>query len=188
MTTRVLVPPASGRRESLAVAVLVAAILAVAAAVVSLHRDRGELAALPGWQIDLRSGLNAAEQGLTADLLNAAAEIPFLPDSSPQALAEEGLPPFVADATAAARGGHGWRLVESGTFRAWLGLPAQPETARAMLLRLQDRTPTVWIGETLSDASDLADTDLADAGLIAAGWRQVVTRYDASVTRKDAPH
>ena len=42
----------------------------------------------------------AAEQGVAADLLTAAPEFAFLPDTSPQALAEEGLPPFVPDASA----------------------------------------------------------------------------------------
>ena len=177
MTTRVIVPPASGRRESLAVLALALAILALAAAVVGLHRDRDQAAALPGWQVDLRSGLNAAEQGLAADLLTAAPEFAYLPDTSPQALADEGLPPFVPDATAQARGGHRWQALEGG---GWLGLPADPQIARAMLLRAGD-PPSVWIAETAA-----APQALDDVALIAAGWRQVVTRYDASVTRKDA--
>ncbi len=183
MTARVIVPPASGRRESLAVLLLIAVILVGAALVVALQRDRSQVAALPGWQVDLRSGLNAAEQGLTADLLNTAAEIAFLPDASPQALAAEGLTPFVVDSTASARGGHVWQAVGAAGARGWLGLPAQPQIARPILLRLVGEAPTVWIAEGSADAADLAD-----AALIAAGWRQVVTRYDASVTRKDTHH
>lgn len=181
MTTRVLVPPASGRRESLAVVALVLVILALAGVVVALHRDRGETLSLPGWQVDLRSGLNAAEQGLTADLLTAAPEFAYLPDNAPAALADEGLPPFVPDATAEARGAHRWQELGSGALRGWLGLPGDPQLARPMLLRMEKDTPTVWIAET---AEGVAALD--DAALVASGWRQVVTRYDASVTRKDA--
>lgn len=181
MTTRIVVAPASGRRESLAVLVLVLAVLACASAVVALHCDRAQVTALPGWQVDLRSGLNAAEQGLTADLLTAAPEFAFLPDTSPQALAEEGLPPFVPDATAEARGGHGWQVLEQDGLRGWLGLPGDAATARALLLRMDRDSPTVWIAQTPA-----APQALDDAALVASGWRQVVTRYDASVTRKDA--
>lgn len=181
MNARVIVPPASGRRESLAVLVLALLILAGSSLVVALHRDRVSVTALPGWQVDLRSGLNAAEQGLTADLLNAAPEFAWLPDNAPAALAAEGLPPFVADATAEARGGHAWQELGAGALRGWLGLPARPEAARPMLLRMDKDSPTVWIGEGAG-----VPAALDDAALIAAGWRQVVTRYDASVTRKDA--
>lgn len=181
MTTRTVVAPASGRRESLAVLVLVLAVLACASAVVALHRDRTEVTALPGWQVDLRSGLNAAEQGLTADLLTAAPEFAFLPDTTPTALADEGLPPFTPDATAQARGGHQWQALEQGGLRGWLGLPGDAATARTLLLRMDQDSPTVWIAQTKA-----VPQTLDDAALVAAGWRQVVTRYDASVTRKDA--
>lgn len=178
---RVIVPPASGRRESLAVLALVAAILAGSVTTVVLHRDVERISALPEWQIDLRGGLNAAEQGITADLTNAAGEISFLDDVSPEGLADEGLPPFTADVTAVARGGHVWQVVEAPGLRAWLGRPAKTDIARPMLLRLQDEKPTVWI----ADQASAAPLDLDDAALIAAGWRMVVSRYDASVTRKD---
>lgn len=181
MTTRITVPPASGRRESLAVLVLVLAVLACASAVVALHRDRAQATALPGWQIDLRSGLNAAEQGLTADLLTAAPEFAFLPETTPAALEAEGLPPFVPDATAQARGGHQWQALGQDGLRGWLGRPGDAAIARALLLRMEGDSPTVWIART-----ETAPQALDDAALVAAGWRQVVTRYDASVTRKDA--
>ena len=181
-THRVIVPPASGKRESLAVLALVAAILVGSVTTVLLHRDVARITALPEWQIDLRGGLNAAEQGITADLTNAAGEIPFLPDTSPEALAGEGLPPFTVDVTATARGGHAWQVVEKAGIRAWLGRPARSEVARPMLLRMQDEKPTIWITER----ADATPADLDDAALIAAGWRMVVSRYDASVTRKDA--
>ncbi|MGA0613318.1 DUF6162 family protein [Paracoccus sp. KR1-242] len=181
-THRVVVSPASGKRESLAVLALVASILAGSVTTVFLHRDVEQISALPEWQIDLRGGLNAAEQGITADLSNAAGEIAFLSDTSPEALADEGLPPFTADVTATARGGHIWEVIERDSIRAWLGRPARSEVARPMLLRLMDETPTVWITER----ADAPPADLDDASLIAGGWRMVVSRYDASVTRKDA--
>lgn len=179
--TRITVPPASGRRESLAVLLLVAAILILSSGVVLLHRDSSETLALPEWQVDLRSGLNAAEQGLSADLLNAVPEMPHLPDTSPEALADEGLPPFVADVTAQARGQHSWQRLQSGTVQAWLGLPARREIARPILLRVAGDTPTIWI----TDQAGAGTGDLTDAALIAAGWKQVATRFDASVTRED---
>ncbi|AGT08613.1 DUF6162 family protein [Paracoccus aminophilus] len=186
VTTPVLAPtqsavlPSSGRRESLAVLALVVAILAGSAGVIALHRQDSDIVALPEWQIDLRSGLNAAEQGITADLLTAAPEIPFLPDSRVETLAAEGLPPFTTDAASAVRGGHLWQKIEAADRQAWLGLPAQTDLARPMLLRLEGDAPTVWIA-----ASPAATGDLSDASLIASGWQMVATRYDASVTRRD---
>lgn len=180
-STRVFVSPASGRRESLAALLLVLAILALSSTVVLLHRQAGEETVLPQGQVDLRSGLNAAEQGLTADLLTAATEIPHLDDPTPHGLAAEGLPPFTIDATSAARGRHDWQLIESHGLRGWLGRPAAPEVARTLLLRLDGETPTVWLANEKT-----APADLRDDQLIAAGWLQVMTRYDASVTRRDA--
>lgn len=177
----VIIPPASGRRES--VAVLVAALLVVlaASAFIALHRESASSTSLPHWQVDLRSGLNAAEQGLTADLLLAADELPYLDQTTPEALAAEGLPPFFADATATARGNHRWQMVETPDAQAWLGQPQSPDVAGAMLMRVVDGTPTIW----LNDDATATVTALDDAALIAAGWRQVITRFDASVTRKD---
>lgn len=183
VSTRVIVAPASGGRETLAVFALVLMILAGSTSFVALHRRGSDTVTLPQWQVDLRSGLNAAEQGLTADLLNAASEIPSLPDASPPALAAEGFPPFTADATATLRGGHLWELVQVGPLRGWRGTPAAPDLARMMLLRLDAQTPTIWIAQ--HEPTSIGA--LTDAALIAAGWQQVVTRYDASVTRKDAP-
>ncbi|MEH6775859.1 MAG: DUF6162 family protein [Cereibacter changlensis] len=181
---RLIVPPASGRRETLAVAALVAAIAVGAVAVVSLHRETAEASVLPGWQIDLRHELNAAEQGLTADLLNAVAEIPFLDDPSAESLAGEGIPPFAQDATAENRGGHVWQEIppDAGGNRGWIGIPAAPERARSLLLRLADDTPAVWLAEA-ADAPPALD----DAALIRVGWRQVSFAYAASVTREVRP-
>ncbi|MBK4217125.1 hypothetical protein JJJ17_14430 [Paracoccus caeni] len=180
----VIVPPASGRRET--VAVLLAALIVVLSATgfIALHRDTATATSLPHWQVDLRSGLNAAEQGLTADLLLAADEMPYLDQVTPEALAAEGLPPFFADATATARGGHHWQLIETTDAQGWLGQPAAKEVAGAMLMRIAGETPTIWLHRDGAASTSALD----DAALIAAGWRQVITRFDASVTRKDDQH
>ena len=48
-------------------------------------------------------------------------------------------------------------------------------------MRVQGDEPDVWLNR---QANLAAPADLTDAALIAAGWRQVVTQFDAGVTRQ----
>lgn len=191
--TRVVVRPAGAGRETLFVAGLCALIIACAATVATIRGRPSDEVVLASWRIDARDGLNAAEQGLNADLTAAAedirAELASGEAPSPDRLAEEALPPFAKDATAARRGAHVWSLVRDGETLGYLGVSGDNATARTLLLRIAaasgdahghgpENGPTVW-----AHASAIAVERLSDEALIAAGWTQVASRYDASVTR-----
>ena len=190
--TRVLVRPAGSGRETLVVAALCAVIVAVAATVATIRARPADQAVLAAWRIDARDGLNAAEQGLNADLTAAAEDIRAIAAGgeapTPERLADEALPPFVQDATTLKRGGHAWSLVRDGERLGYLGATADAATARSLLLRIAhedahghggDAAPTVWAHQSATTVSGLSDERL-----IAAGWKQVTSRYDASVTRE----
>ena len=184
--TRVVVRPAGSGRESLFVAILCAAIVAAAGTVAALRARPADEPVRPAWRVDARDRRNAAAQGLNPHHPAAIAggEAP-----SPEQLADEALPPFARDVTSAKRGAHSWRLVRDGGKLGYLGATGDAASARSLLLRLGARsdahghgaetTADVWVHPSANSASALGD----DA-LIAAGWRQVTSRYDASVTRE----
>ncbi len=191
--TRVVVRPAGAGRETLFVAGLCALVVACAATVATIRARPADEAVLAAWRIDARDGLNAAEQGLNADLAAAAedirAELASGEAPSPDRLGEEALPPFAKDATAARRGGHVWSLVRDGETLGYLGVSGDAATARTLLLRIaapsgdtgghgSDRKATVWAHPSAGAAGRLSNE-----ALIAGGWKQVASRYDASVTR-----
>ncbi|MFC3075191.1 DUF6162 family protein [Shinella pollutisoli] len=187
--TRVVVRPAGAERETLFVALLCLAILLAAGTAVGLRTRAPEAVATQAWQVDARDGLTAAEQGINADLRVAADDIAFALEGggvpTPEELAEDALPPFARDATTAGRGGHAWSLVPAADgFAAWLGRSAAPDAAGSLLLRIatEDRAVSVW----LDRSADAAVPGLSDEALIAAGWKEVVSSYDASVTRGHA--
>lgn len=192
--SRVVVRPAGAERETLFVALLCLAIVLAAGTVVGLRTRAPEIATVAEWQVDARDGLTAAEQGLNADLKVAAEDIAFALEGgsapSPQDLADDGLPPFTADATSAGRGGHAWSLVPAeGGFAGWLGQTASVDIAGSLLLRIAvakdghahaaDEAVSVW----LNRSRDAAVSGLSNAALVASGWKEIVSRYDASVTR-----
>lgn len=187
--TRVTVRPAGAERETLLIALLCLAILLVAGTVVGLRTRVPEIAAIAEWQVDARDGLTTAEQGINADLRVAADDIAFALEGgttpTPEELADEALPPFARDAATMGRGGHLWSLVpaESG-FAGWLGRTAAGDVAGSLLLRVatkhdMDGAVSVW----LNRSADAALAGLSNEALIAAGWKEIVSRYDASVTR-----
>ncbi len=203
MTTQVVRPAGAGH-ETLWVALAAACVLAVAAILIGARAQPLAAAALSSHQIDARTQLNAAEQGVHADLLVAAEEITALIETdnavpSIEQLRGMDLPPFAAGAGAAARGGHEWRTQAQGHELAYVGRSAAPDVAASVLLRL----PTRGEGEAPSKAhahNEEAEVwvhregpnawpeQLDDASLTRQGWRQVVVRYDAGVTRKDTAH
>lgn len=202
-STSIVVRPAGAERETRFVALLCAAILLAAGAVVALRIAPSHTAAIGSWQIAARDGLTAAEQGVNADLRVAADDIRALLESgkvpTPEELAGEALPPFASDATSQARGGHVWSTIHTRDgFAAWLGRSATPEVAGSFLLRIaNDETAagdhahrresnalaTIWVNRSAS----VTAPGLSNEALIASGWKEIVSRYDASVTRGDRP-
>lgn len=192
--TSVIVRPAGAERETLFVALICLAIVLAAGTLVGLRTRTPDLVAIAEWQIDARGGLTAAEQGLNADLRAAADDIAAGLDGgatpTPEDLAEEALPPFVRDATTAARGGHVWSVVPSADgFAGWLGSTASTDIAGSLFLRMAAKTDghahgaaeavSVW----LHPSAEAAVGGLSNEALIASGWKEIVSRYDASVTR-----
>lgn len=187
--TQVIVRPAGPGRESVAVLGLCLGILLMSAGIISLHRIAPNVTETAQGQVDARSELTPAEQGILADLRIAADDIAYLAESgtppTPADLAEEGLPPFASGPETVTRGGHVWTLSHSGDLLAYLGRSADQTRAGDMLLLVDPagaQPATVW----LSQNGDLT-TDLPK-GLIASGWHEIVTSYDASVTRHTKDH
>lgn len=191
--TRQIVRPAGAGHETLYVLLTCLLILAVAAAVIGLRGESHEPEAVASHQLDARRDLNAAEQGIYADLRVSLDEARLLAKEQEapvgiEQLAEEGLPPFVQDVSATARGAHQWQTAGE----AWLGLSQASEVAGSFLLRNPphtgqhaeqhaDEPADIWINRT---ARASAPPDLSDASLIGTGWQQVVSQFDAGVTRQ----
>lgn len=193
--TTQLVRPAGAGHETLAVLAGCALILAVAGTVVTLRAAPAQSHAVAAHQLDARRDLTAAEQGIYADLRVASDEIdaergarPGLPPV--EALAGMGLPPFAADASSVQRGAHAWTLVAAGPSQAYLGLSADNAIAGSLLMRVPPEhghahgvaggEPDIWLHRNARAAPSALD----DAQLTRAGWRQVVARFDAGVTRQ----
>lgn len=111
-----VIRPAGAGHETLYVLLASLLIVALAAGVVWLRGEREDEQAIATHQIDARRDLTAAEQGLYTDLRVAFDEIQLLREENAaapgvQALADEGLPPFVVDAGSQSRAvtsGPGW--------------------------------------------------------------------------------
>ncbi|KWX34731.1 DUF6162 family protein [Pseudomonas aeruginosa] len=178
------VRPAGAGHETLYVLLGSVLILALAATVVGLRQQSHEAQALDAHQVDARLDLNAPEQGIYADLQVAAEDIQARLDDGEAApsvdeLAAEGFPPFVADVAASSRGEHRWSYGETAGRPSYLGVSGKPEVAGSFLLLLGP--VEVW----LKPAAAAAGAVPGDARALAdAGWRQVVSRFDAGVTRQ----
>lgn len=196
-----IVRPAGAGHETLAVLAACALILAMAGTVVTLRAVPEQSHAVAAHQLDARRDLTASEQGVYADLRVALDEIHAergaqagLP--SVAALAEMGLPPFAQDASSVQRGAHVWTLVAADGLQAYVGLSADNAIAGSMLLRLApapahahghaeaahaaDSEADIWLHRNAQAAPSALD----DAQLTRAGWRQIVARFDAGVTRQ----
>ena len=178
-------------------------IVAAAAGYIGLRETPPESAPLAATQIDARRDLTPAEQGIYADLRVAYEEIGFAlaagePQPSVADLAGQGLPPFVADNSTAARGGHVWRLQPQAGKALYVGQTADAALAGSFLLRTEGAAANdghghehgthdqadVWL---VRDAAARVPDSADDAALAAAGWRQVVAQFDAGVTRQSKP-
>jgi hypothetical protein len=194
MQTR-LVRPAGAGAETVLVLILCGVILIASAVIIALRTAPAAPKPLANWQIDARMDLTAAEQGINADLRIAADDIAVALQGgevpTAKALAAEALTPFLKDATTDARGGHVWETIEgSDSFTGWLGRSASPELAGSMLLRIradggaeQKARISVW----LKRSTTATVARLTDEALIASGWKEITSRYDASVTRDPRP-
>ncbi len=185
MTTQVVRPAGAGH-ESLWVAILSLTIILLAAAVISLRSESHEEESVAAHQIDARRDLNAAEQGIHTELVVAFDEILMLQDElqalpKPQQLAAEGIPPFTNDTSTATRGHHVWQLLQVGDDHAYQGLSGDSAVAGSFLLLPSAAGADIWLNRA-HDAA--APHNLHADALIAAGWRQVASQYDAGVTRQ----
>lgn len=186
MSRAQVIRPAGAGHETLYVLLAALLIAALAATVVGLRGERVDEQTIASHQIDARRDLNAAEQGVYTDLHVATEEILALRQENGQApavqaLADDALPPFVDDTSSASRGRHQWQWLASG---AYLGSSQDADVAGNFLLILPqaDTAPAqVWLRR---DRSTRAPDDLGQAALIAAGWQEIVSHYDAGVTRE----
>ncbi|OAE50026.1 hypothetical protein A7J67_04310 [Achromobacter xylosoxidans] len=198
-----IIRPAGAGHETLAVLGACLVIVAAAAGYIGLREAPPDSAPLAATQIDARRDLTPAEQGIYADLRVAYEEIGFAlqagePLPSVDELAAQGLPPFVADNSTAARGGHAWRLQRQAGKALYVGQTADAKLSGSFLMRAEDGhakdghdhdhgvpgQADVWLARGASArVPDAAD----DAALAAAGWRQVAAQFDAGVTRQNKP-
>jgi len=181
-----VVRPAGAGHETLYVLLISLLIVALSASVVMLRGERQDEQTIAGHQIDARRDLSAAEQGIYTDLRVAFDEIQLLREDtgsvpSVATLAGEALPPFVDDAGSQSRGDHHWQWLPSG---AYLGHSQAPRVAGSFLMIVpHDTTGEVDIWLRRDGAADPITT-FEPAALIDAGWQQVVSHYDAGVTRE----
>ena len=184
--TTQIVRPAGAGHETLNVLLLCLLILAVAGSVVAWRGVSHEPEPVATNQLDARRDLSASEQGIYADLRVTLDEIRLLREEqqalpTPQNLADEGFAPFAQDASSVSRGGHAWQLLANS---AYFGHSQNPTVAGSfvMLLSSDDKAaPDIWLNR---DARLPVPTELTDAALSAAGWKQIVAQYDAGVTRE----
>lgn len=194
-----VVRPAGAGPETLYVLILCGVILAASAAAVAFRAAPSAPVPIAEWQIDARLDLNAAEQGINADLRVAAEDIALaLRDGTvptPEDLATDFVPPFARDATTILRGGHVWSVIpDEAGFSAWFGRSASSDVAGSLLLRMATGNQNhsgdvrnVGISVWLNRSRSAAATGLSDEALISSGWREIVSRFDASVTREARP-
>lgn len=188
-----VIKPAGAGHETLLVLALCAAIVIGAGGVIALRQPPVQQAVADTHVLDARRDLNAAEQGVFADLRVASDEITMLAEDGQwptvAALTESGLPPFVADVSAQRRGGHVWQQIRSGEITAYVGMSADSKVAGSLLLRLpvadghphggEASEPDIWLTRTGALPLSLEDT-----ALTAAGWQRVAVQFDAGVTRQ----
>lgn len=184
--TTQIVRPAGAGHETLNVLLLCLLILAIAGSVVAWRSVSHEPEPVASNQLDARRDLTASEQGIYADLRVTLDEIRLLREEqqalpTPQHLADEGFAPFAHDASSVSRGGHAWQLLGD---TAYFGHSQSGSVAGSFLMRLSSddqAAPDIWLNR---GAALQTPSELSDAALGAAGWKQIVAQYDAGVTRE----
>ncbi len=192
---QVTVRPAGSKRESRYVLVLALIIVLIAALVAWSRVTPIEHNELKAWQIDARHQLNAAEQGLNADLNVAVEEIQFALNQQQEPslayLESLYLPPFIKDSTRIERGAHEWQKYQTADDLLYLGISSDVAIAGHMLLRISRQTTASldpqydsWINHKANVTAASVNTfAFDDASLIALGFKQIISEYDKSVTR-----
>lgn len=191
-----VIKPAGAGHETLLVLALCAVIVMGAGGVIALRQLPGQKVVASANLLDARRDLNAAEQGVFADLRVAFDEISMQLEGSHwptvAVLVESGLPPFVADVSAQRRGGHAWQQIRSGEITAYVGISGDSKVAGSFLLRLpvaaneglaHDRDVDgldIWLARSVASVPVALD----EAALTAAGWQRVAVQFDAGVTRQ----
>lgn len=193
-TVRVGVRPLSSKDETRNVLFLIVFILVAAGAYIYCYHRAPVQSERASWEISARDELNAAEQGINADLLTVLSDISFAFENSsplsPEAFAAEGISPFLKDKAWENRGGHIWSLIpeKEGLF-AYFGQSSFPETSGSFLLVLKvnrsdfinikdkngDKSPELLPGIWISHGKTANHEELTDDYLIAYGWKKVVT-------------
>lgn len=177
------VRPAGAGHETALVVLASALILGGAVLAVGVRPAVSAAPVPAAYQVESRTGLTVAEQGLYADLKMAGEEIVALRRTlgrspKPKELAADALPPFVDDSSATARGGHVWNMVKNGDGVAYVGLSAAPSLAGSMILLMDAHGPEIWLKQTIE-----TPPAYDKAALAAAGWKQVISTFSAGVTR-----
>lgn len=181
-----VIRPAGAGYETLYVFLLALTIVLLAGAVVLWRVEPEQAEAIAAGQLDARRDLSAAEQGIHTDLLVVLDEVRVYQElgqalPEPEQLAEEGFPPFIADASASKRGGHTWQRLATDGSTAYFGRSAANEVAGSFLLLLQGEHASVWLN---SAPGREPPRDLRAQALTDAGWKQVISQFDAGVTRQ----
>ncbi len=218
---------AGAERETLWVVLLSIAIIIIASIVIGLRQSDETVVEQASHQIDARTDLLPAEQGLFADLKIVAEEIPYFSEYDITTFQQEGLVPFVEDSSWRARGQHQWQFSDQQIGLAYHGVTQDPKVARSLLMvvgelptemdmLIMQQVQANGQQHSLDDGHNHGHEDDhdygADAGtvpsqiwiavnppastattlpvpftqekLIADGWKQVTTTFDAGVTRE----
>ena len=141
--------------------------------------------------------LTLMQGGAEADVQETQAILSKLAGNQTLAARELGLPPFAPGPEARARGAHEWRSSPQGQDLAFVGRSAEPQVAASLLLRVPATVGPAADGHAHEHAVEIWiqregpvawPEGIDGPALVRQGWRQVVTRYDAGVTRKDTAH
>lgn len=193
MMTRQTISPAGAGHETRLVMLACAIILLLATLGILLGTQHDEQRVILPGQLDARHDLTAAEQGIYADLLVATDELVAMGATpSVDELSNLLIAPFAKDVSSIRRGEHTWLLIRKEKSTAYLGITQQPQIAASFLLWLPELAVAkpadegiaaqIWILRSQSEAVKVPD-DLSKNALVHAGWRQVVSYFDAGVTR-----
>jgi len=204
MSTHVIIKPAGVRDENIGVFIFAMLVLCIATWYITISASSTPKPATiqPG-QLDSRHDLNPIEQGLYADLKAASEEILWRIAEheaiSVEALSDDYIPPFVTDVVSQERGEHEWLLLtqqKENSTHDWLyvGSTTKPETAGSFALLIQQppakehtqanaQKASLWYLDSPVPPNDGTQDNTHLDSLLNSGWKQVISHFDASVTR-----
>jgi len=187
-----IVRPAGASYETASVLAACTLVVALAGTFIGVHTNHAPVPTVAEHQIDARRDLTPAEQGLYADLRIVADELDDLAPPPIAALADQGMAPFAADSSQVRRGGHDWQRLKRDARVGYLGISHAPDIAGDLLLIVHERPhepfaspdvaePDVWLHRGVPA---IPPAQLDPDSLARAGWRQIIARFDAGVTRE----